>query len=238
VVFGLFRLLGFRLCPSLVADIRGTRFWRVDPKADYGELNVLARQRIHLDRIVPHWDDVLRFVGSLKFGRLSAMNIMRTLQARNVQAVWRWELRGGPHRRNHTHTELHRRRDAAASTLQQLNLTEGRHSLAPNVFHGKRGELCQRYREGQEDQLSALGLVVNMIVLWNTIYMNAVLDQLRAESYDVRPEDEARLSPLAMSTPICLGRYSFVVPDAVARGELRPLRTQTNPEQSNRQAYP
>jgi hypothetical protein len=31
------------------------------------------------------------------------------------------------------------------------------------------GELRQRYREGQEDQLGALGLVVNMIVFWNTI---------------------------------------------------------------------
>jgi hypothetical protein len=37
-------------------------------------------------------------------------------------------------------------------------------------LHGKRGELQQRYREGQEDQPGALGLMVNMIVLWNTIY--------------------------------------------------------------------
>jgi TnpA family transposase len=37
--------------------------------------------------------------------------------------------------------------------------------LARAVFHGKRGELRQRYREGQEDQLGALGLVVNIIVL-------------------------------------------------------------------------
>ncbi len=31
-------------------------------------------------------------------------------------------------------------------------------------------ELPQRYRKGQEDQLVALGLVVNFVVLWNTIY--------------------------------------------------------------------
>jgi TnpA family transposase len=37
------------------------------------------------------------------------------------------------------------------------------------------------YREGQEDQLGALGLVVNTIILWNTISMGAALDQLRAE---------------------------------------------------------
>ena len=105
-----------------------------------------------------------------------------------------------------------------------LNLGEGRHSLARDVFHGKRGELYQRYREGQEDQLSALGLVVNMIVLWNTIYMDAVLDQLRAEGYSVLPEDEARLSPFGHEHINMLGRYSFAVPEAVARGELRALR--------------
>jgi TnpA family transposase len=69
------------------------------------------------------------------------------------------------HMLNCIHDESYRR-----CTLLQLNLGEGRHSLARAVFHGKRGELHQSYREGQEDQLGALGLVLNMIVLWNTIY--------------------------------------------------------------------
>jgi hypothetical protein len=70
--------------------------------------------------------------------------------------------------------------------------------------HGKRGELFQRYREGQEDQLSALGLVVNMIVLWNTLYMDAVLAQLRHEGYPVRSEEEVRLSPFGHEHITCL----------------------------------
>ena len=49
--------------------------------------------------------------------------------------------------------------------LVQLNRGEGRYQLARAVFHGKRGELRQRYRERQENQLGALGLVVNVIVL-------------------------------------------------------------------------
>ena len=60
-----------------------------------------------------------------------------------------------------------------------------------------KGELRQRYREGQEDQLGAPGLVVNMIVLWNTLYINAALGQLVREGHHVTPEDVARLSPLA-----------------------------------------
>ena len=88
----------------------------------------------------------------------------------------------------------------------------------------QRGELRQRYREGQEDQLGALGLVVNIIVLWNTLYMDAALNRLRAEGHDVRDEDVARLSPLGFEHINMLGRYAFTLPDAVARGELRPLR--------------
>lgn len=229
VVFGLFRLSGYRFCPRL-ADVGGTRFWRVDPNADYGDLNVLARQRVNLDRITPHWDDVLRLVGSLKLGLVPAMGIMRTLQvderptslAQAIAEIGRIDKT--IHTLNFIDDEARRR-----ATLLQLNLGEGRHSLAREVFHGKRGELFQRYREGQEDQLSSLGLVVNMIVLWNTLYMDAVLTQLRSEGYPVKLEDEARLSPFGHEHINMLGRYSFSVPEIVARGELRPLTKPNEP---------
>ena len=50
------------------------------------------------------------------------------------------------------------------------------------------------------------------------------VDQHRADGHSVRPEDEARLSPLGHEHINLLGRYSFAVPESVARGELRPLR--------------
>jgi TnpA family transposase len=230
VVFGLFRLLGYRFSPRL-ADIGGTRFWRIDPKADYGQLNWIARQRVNLQLIAAHWDDLLRLAGSLKLGRVPATGIMRTLQVgdrptRLAQALAEF---GRIDKTLHSLTYIddeNRRR----ATLTQLNRGEGRHSLGRAVFHGKRGELRQRYREGQEDQLGALGLVLNVIVLWNTIYMDAALSQLRAEGYSVRDEDVARLSPLIHEHINMLGRYSFVVPESVVRGELRPLRTPADDE--------
>jgi hypothetical protein len=45
----------------------------------------------------------------------------------------------------------------------------------------------------------------------------------------VRPEDEARLTSFVHDKINMLGRYSFAVPVAVARGELRPLRDSTDP---------
>ncbi len=101
--------------------------------------------------------------------------------------------------------------------------------LARIIFHGKRGELRQRYRQGQEDQLDALGLIVNAVVLWNTIYIDAALNQLRNEGFQVVDEDVARLSPLGHEHINMLGRYAFTLPDNVARGELRPLRNPNQP---------
>jgi hypothetical protein len=61
-------------------------------------------------------------------------------------------------------------------------------------------------------------------VLWNTIYMDAALDQLHAGGHDVRDEDVARLSPLGFDNIDMLGRYAFTLPETVAREEPRPLR--------------
>ncbi|WTK33795.1 transposase [Streptomyces sp. NBC_01527] len=37
----------------------------------------------------------------------------------------------------------------------QANLQEGRHALARKIFHGRAGQLYQRYQDGMEAQLGA-----------------------------------------------------------------------------------
>lgn len=80
---------------------------------------------------------------------------------------------------------------------RQLTVQESRHRLARAICHGGRGQIRQAYREGQEDQedqLAALGLVLNAVVLWNTHYLDAAVARLRAEGHDIKDEDVARLS--------------------------------------------
>jgi Tn3 transposase DDE domain len=108
--------------------------------------------------------------------------------------------------------------------ITQLNRGESRHSVARAIFHGQRGELRQRYREGQEDQLGALGLVVNAVVLWNTRYLDAALAKVRASGAVVKPEDVERLSPLLLGHINVLGRYEFILKKSIRQGKLRSLR--------------
>jgi Tn3 transposase DDE domain len=77
---------------------------------------------------------------------------------------------------------------AAAPRRWGARSHEGRHSVARIIFHGNRGELRQPYRQGQEDQLAALGFALNILVLWNTQYMDDAVNHLR----DVLERDESR----------------------------------------------
>lgn len=87
----------------------------------------------------------------------------------------------------------------------------------------QRREIRKRYCEGQEDQLGALGLVTNAVVLWNTIYMDTAKNHLEQQSIVIKEEDEARLSPLRHEHINALGHYSFTFNEAVMKGQLRPF---------------
>jgi len=170
-----------------------------------------------------HWEDILRIVASIYTGAVRAYDIVRTLQRDGNptplgDAIASYgRIFKSLHILAYIDDETYRRDIKGIRNLQ-----EGRHSLAAAIFHGKKGELYQRYHKGMEDQLGALGLVLNCVVLWNTRYMNAALDQLRAEGHPVLDDDVARLSPFVRHHLNVHGHYSLLLPQLA--GGLRALR--------------
>jgi TnpA family transposase len=227
-VFGLFWLLGYQFSPRL-ADIGDARFWRIDRTADYGALDGLARNRIDIELIKRNWEDLLRLAGSLKLGRIHAGAIMRILQVKDRPTTLARALAElgriikTLHMLGYIDSKEKRRR-----ILTQLNRQEFRHRLARRVCHGDRGEIRKAYRQEQEEQLGALGLTLNAIALWNSTYIQAAIDQLTLEGWDISQPDIARVSPLLFKHINFLGRYAFDLPQAVAEGALRPLRNPTS----------
>ncbi len=223
IIFGLFGLLGYQFSPR-IADIGGSRFWKINSDADYGELNKLAKNKIRKDIISRYWDDMLRVAGSLKLGTVHPTQLIQMMQRGGKPTMLGRAIGefGRIYKTQHLLTYLddegYRRK-----ILTQLNRGESRHSLARAIFYGKKGELYQRYQEGQEDQLGALGLVVNAIILWNTQYLEASLDVLKQAGYHIDIADIQRLSPLGYNHINIMGRYSFNVSDDIEQGRLRPL---------------
>ncbi len=227
MIFGLFWLLGYQFSPRL-ADAGEAIFGRIDKKADYGILNDIARGHINTNKIEQHWDDMIRTAGSLKLGTVKASELIRSLLksdkpsslAKAIVEVGR--INKTLYLLNYIDDIEYRRR-----ILTQLNRGEGRHSLARRICHGKRGEIRKRYREGQEDQLEALGLVTNAVVLWNTIYMQKALEKIQ-QSVNIKPEDKKRLSPLTHRHINVLGHYSFMLEKQITKGKLRKLNEINN----------
>lgn len=223
-MFGLFHLLGYQFSPR-IKDIGGSRYWRIDRTANYGKLNDVSRHRINTALIAQHWDDILRVVGSLKLNAVNATEVMRVLAkegslsglGRAIAEIGR--VAKTMYLLEYISNETYRRR-----IHTQLNRGESRGRLARVVYHGNRGEMREKYRTGMEDQLGALGLVVNAIALWNSRYMQAALEMVEAIGDDVLEDDVARLSPLKFAHINMLGRYHFELDQSVLGGDLRPLR--------------
>lgn len=222
MIFGLFWLLGYQFSPRL-ADAGESVFWRID-KEDYGVLNEIARGRIKTERIARHWDDMLRVAGSLRLGTVRASELVRSLlRSDRPSGLAQGIIEAGRINKtiyllNYIDNEEYRRH-----ILKQLNRGEGRHVVARVICHGRRGEIYKKYREGQEDQLGALGLVTNAAILWNTIYIDSALNHMKKDGAKLEEKDIACLSPLQYKHINVLGNYSFNLDEAVINGNLRPL---------------
>ncbi|MFX5813214.1 Tn3 family transposase, partial [Acinetobacter baumannii] len=62
-----------------------------------------------------------------------------------------------------------------------LNKGEARNALARAVFFNRLGEIRDRNYEQQRYRASGLTLVTSAIVLWNTVYLERVIEALRAQ---------------------------------------------------------
>ena len=64
---------------------------------------------------------------------------------------------------------------------RQLNKGEALHALRRFLFFAHEGKVQRRQADQQTNQVLCLNLVTNAIVTWNTVYMNAAIERLRAE---------------------------------------------------------
>jgi TnpA family transposase len=240
IVYGMFAVCGYQFAPRH-ADITDTQLWWIDTAMlegtltkgsratnGWGDFNTLGLRRVSLPAILQHWDDMVRVAGSLATGQVRAYDLIRMMMADgrltglgNAFAHY-GRIFKTLHLLQVIHVEEYRRMIGT-----QLNIGESRHNLARRVFFGNLGRLTRGYERGMEDQLGALGLGLNAITWWNSLYIDAAVKQLEAGAMGVKggrisPEIRARLSPLVFEHINFHGFYPFHRPDLGE--ELRDLR--------------
>jgi TnpA family transposase len=223
IVFALFDLLGMQFAPR-IRDLGDQQLYRWSRAQRVEHLAPRIKGTIHQEFILRHWDDMLRLAGSLKLGWVSASLFISKLQAYPRQNVLARALQEyGKLVKTlfilrYLESEEYRRR-----INTQLNKGEALHALRDFLFVADKGVIRRKQEEAQTHQAMCLNLLTNVVVVWNTVYMQAALDQLRAEGYPVQEDDVVHLSPARFEHINPYGKYHFALD-----GEwqsLRPLRT-------------
>jgi len=226
IIFALFDLLGYRFTPRLrdLSDRRLFTSGAIDMQC-YPRLQPQVTHRINRPRILDWWDDMLRVIGSMKLGWVTASLFVQKLQAypqQNALAVALQEygrlVRTLHIMRWYAYPEERRR------ILRQLNKGEALHDLRAALMIANKGTLRHPRGEVLAHQASCLNLVTNAVIIWNTVYMAAVVEQLKQEGYPVHDSDLAHVWPTRYAHVNVYGKYHFNIEEARGRHGLRPLR--------------
>lgn len=92
---------------------------------------------------------------------------------------------------------------------RELNKGEASHDLSRFLCFGKEGTLRGREFEDQLHSFSALAVLHNAVVAWNTVQIGHAVERLRERGVAVHDEDLAGTSPLLRRHINPFGHYHF-----------------------------
>lgn len=222
--FSMFHSFGYRLIPR-IRNLGSRRLYVITPSEEYRPLDALIAGRARMDVIEQHWDEVLRLKASIGAGLVPPSVILKKLAASPRQNRLNQALREmGRIERSIficdwlLDTRLRRRSHAI------LNKGESRHALARAIFLHQLGELRNRATEAMAYRASGLNLVVNAIVLWNTVYLSRAVDYVRSQGIIIPEELLSSVAPLPWGHISLTGDYLWNEIDRPLE-RYRPVRT-------------
>ena len=164
---------------------------------------------------------------SLKMGWVTASTLIRKLQAyprqhRLTQVLQEYgRLVKTIFILNYLDDESYRRR-----ILVQLNKGEKIHDLRRFLSFDNQGQIHKQQPDDLVNQAGCLNLLSNAVIVWNTIYMQAAIEALKAKNYSINPADFAHISPIRFEHINPYGRFEFEFIKHLTTSGLRPLRFQ------------
>jgi TnpA family transposase len=222
--FSMFHSFGYRLIPR-IRNLGSRRLFVITPSEEYRPLDALIAGRARMDVIEQHWDEVLRLKASIGAGLVPPSVILKKLAASPRQNRLNQSLREmGRIERSIficdwlLDIRLRRRSHAI------LNKGESRHALARAIFLHQLGELRNRAAEAMAYRASGLNLVVNAIVLWNTVYLSRAVDYVRSQGIIIPEELLSSVAPLPWGHISLTGDYLWNEIDRPLE-RYRPVRT-------------
>ena len=220
-LFGLCHLLGYSLMPRLTLPKQ--TLYKLERTKQYGCLDEVLTGVVDLALIREQWDQLVRVAASLRNRTAPAHVVLQRLagSAPSDRLAKALTALGQALKTIYLLRYIHED-DLRGRTQLQLNRGEGRHQLARHLFFANHGAFQTGDYEEMMNKASCLSLLSNAVVVWNTVQMTRLINQLRAAGEVITESDLARVSPLAFSHVLPNGAYFT-----------RPLPPDTDEERHN-----
>jgi TnpA family transposase len=195
-IFGLCYLLGYSFMPRL-RDLADQHLFKMDRRAGHRCLNPLFAGAVDTDVIREQWDFLVRVAASLK-NRTAPANV---IVQRLANASSSDRLAGALTALGRVVKTIFILRYLSDAGLRhriqlQLNRGEARHELVGRcLFFANRGEFRSGDAEEIMNKASCLSLLSNAVLLWNTLRIAEILNQLRAAGHEIAEQDLVRAFP-------------------------------------------
>jgi TnpA family transposase len=209
---GLARALGFDLCPRL-SHLRDRRLHVPQHHTVPVELIAVTDRDVRMDLIASIWDEFVRVAASVQTGQCTAVQALaRFGSAARGQPVYD----GGVHIGRLFRTIYlidYLTNPAFRAELQHvLNRGEAVHTVQRAIHIGKIPLELARHHDSLSAVSSALALLTNAVMAWNTIHMQRAVDQIESMSGEaVQAADLRRIAPTHLEGINLRGTFDFPI---------------------------
>jgi len=207
IIFALCYLLGYYFMPR-IRDLKDQQLYRIDRNVNYGEFTPLLNKVSDIDIVEEQWESMIRTVQSLKEKTAPAHVVVQRLTnsypsdrlSKAFTSLGRL-IKTEYILRYITDKGLRRK------VQRQLNKGEYRHKLPRWIFFADQGEFTTGDYEEIMNKSSALSLVSNAILYWNTSRISKIVDELRSQGEDIDNETLSHISLLPFKHVLPNGTY-------------------------------
>jgi len=224
--FALFDLVGKQFSPR-IKDIKNQRLYKIigkdltEPK--YPPLKFTGN--VNIDYLKKFADDLERVAASLKSGTVTPSTLISKLQAYPRQNNLMYVLQSYGQLAKTTFIckyllDITMRK----KNNSQLNKGEQLNGLRAFLWFGGDGVIRKKQENEQQIIAKSLNLLTNIVIAWNTVYIQEIIKQLQLEGFEINETDFEHISPAPFEHINRLGRYSFDTDFEVRENGLRPLR--------------
>jgi TnpA family transposase len=183
IIFGVCHLLGISFAPR-IRNFKDQQLYNFNKRSVLKNLGyqILPKERINAKIIRDNWDDILRFIATIKLRETPASQLFQRLSSYSRQhPLYKAMKEFGKIIKTLFLLKYIDNVELRQAIQGQLSKQENSNQFGKAVFHGNNQEFQQSTKEEQLIAEGCKRLIENAIICWNYLYLSKMFNDMKSE---------------------------------------------------------